>query len=447
MTEEYLSLLHDWAELQDEAKNSPRLLLLKQFRDDFFCIPGLSDELRLDPFSVLRTRYPGLDVNDIYGHVSHEVQHSLGNEYNHSYESTRLFHALNIDKKSRQLFRSLAPLHPGWRSWRSRQMKRFASEDCSIRSDHIMHIPFAIELTQGCSGGCSFCGLSASYLEQSESSFELLGVAFTDFLLQMKSVHGEFGKCGILYWATDPLDCVDYLQYAEAFRNVFNVLPSTTTALAAKYPHRFKAYIDAGGLERPWGLRCSLRSLSEYKKISDTLSLYERFSISFITQYREYAHLQAITGRSYDFDSSNHQQSQGGTIACMSGLLVSLPRLSVELITPCLAEPHHQNGYRSLLHANPTSACNLTESSEVIINQLPNIPFNLNDDLTVTIHPSQYLLYKNPEFPDLLNSLAHSSRSLQQIVATLSDRSQVQRMMLYCLELIQFGVLKTSVQS
>ena len=131
----------------------------------------------------------------------------------------------------------------------------------------------------------------------------------------------------------------------------------------------------------------------------------------------------------------------------MSGLLVSLPRLSVELITPCLAEPHHQNGYRSLLHAYPTSACNLTESSEVIINQLPNIPFNLNDDLTVTIHPSQYLLYKNPEFPDLLNSLAHSSRSLQQIVATLSDRSQVQRMMLYCLELIQFGVLKTPVQS
>ena len=445
MTAEYLSLLHEWSELQDEAKNSPRLLLLKKFRDDFICLPDLRDELRSDPFSILRTCYPGLDARDIFGHVSHEVQRSLGSNHNHSYESTRLRQALNIDKKSRQLFRSLGPLHSGWRSWRSRQMNRFASEDSSIRSEHIMHIPFAVELTEGCSGGCSFCGLSASYLEQSDSSFQLVGASFTDFLLQMNSVHGEFGKCGILYWASDPLDCVDYVLYAEAFRDVFNVFPSTTTALAAKYPQRFKAYIDAGGLERPWGLRCSLRSVIEYKQINESLSLYERFSICFIPQYREYASSQAIAGCSYNSNSSNDQQKQGGTIACMSGLLVSLPRLSVELITPCLAEPHHQNGYRSLLHAHPTSASELTKSSEVIINQLPNIPFSLNDDLAVTIHPSQYSLYMNPEFPNLLDNLAHKSCSLHQIVGSISDRTQIQRIMLYCLELIQFGVLKASV--
>lgn len=445
MLDSYTPLLDEWSILQSEASASPRLLQLKQFRDDYLCLPVLQGELSDDPTSVISTQYPLLRIQDIYHHVSKSVQDVLAPPPDASYESKRLIQALNIDIKARNLFRSLAPLHSGWRTWRARQIQRFASEDSSDREKHIMHIPFAVELTQGCSGGCSFCGLSASYLEDSDSSFQNAGQAFSNFLSQMMSVHGEFAKCGILYWASDPLDCIDYLHYATSFREVFNVMPSTTTALAAKYPLRFKAYIDSGGLTRPWGLRCSLRSVSEYIRIKEFTSITERFSISFLPQYRSNTQYQAIAGRSYTSNLSDNQQSQGGTIACMSGLLVSLPRFTVELVTPCLAEPNHQNGYRSLVTLTANSLVDLNDCVESMLSRLPIIPVDLSDSLRVTIHPTQYKFYRNDEFPDLLDHLSSTPLSLQQLIEPISDRLRIQRILAYCMELIQFGVLKVSI--
>ena len=129
MRDQFDSLCSDWQQIIHTASNSAKLLLLKQFRDDLHCLPELAEEFSADYSSVLRHRYPSLDVSDVYHHLSSDVQHILGDPPERSSDSTYLEEALKIDLKVRQYFRSITPLHNGWRSWRDSQIQRFHLED------------------------------------------------------------------------------------------------------------------------------------------------------------------------------------------------------------------------------------------------------------------------------------------------------------------------------
>ena len=132
-----------------------------------------------------------------------------------------------------------------YRAWRARQRARFAFAQGSARAALNPHLPFAVELTRGCSHRCWFCGVSAQPLaavlptdiEAWEEMLDALGAAF-----------GASAARGILYWATDPLDHPDYEAYAEAFRRRFGRFPSTTTAAPLADPARTRRLL---ALARP----------------------------------------------------------------------------------------------------------------------------------------------------------------------------------------------------
>lgn len=444
MPRSFDSLCVEWQDCFLDAARSQRLLLLKQFRDDFLCLPEFHNSLLADFSSVLRHRYPSLRIQDVYHHISSDIRSVLGDPPEPSDESRRLQDALLIDSQVRQFFRSIGPLDHGWRTWRETQIQRFHNEDSSFRESHIMYIPFAIELTQGCSGGCPFCGVSASYLDTSSSSSLDRFQPFKEFLLQMKDMHGNFGKSGVLYWASDPLDCPEYVDYAMIFKKVFDIWPSTTTALAEKYPIRFQKLLSTGILQRPWGVRCSLRNLNAYHKIKDSISLHDRFGIVFIPQFSASESTQANAGRHYSPTSENNEPQKGGTIACMSGLLVNLIQPRIELITPCLAEPHHQNGYRSLLRVEMDGLEQLSHYTANFISKLPILPIKMTDKLSVSIHSSQFHLYENKHCSGVLSLLSKTPLTLQQLKHTVSDDINQLSLFSYCLELMQHGVLHIS---
>ena len=442
----YEDLVKEWETLLRQASESARLCQLKEFRDDIQCLDGFSDELTKDYRRILSERYPLLRAADIYDHSTREVQLQLGNRVDPSEESISLSNALLIDSSVRQFFRNAEPSHKGWSTWRRQQIKRYSSEDTSVREKQIMYIPFAIELTEGCSGGCSFCGLSAPKLSNAGNRFSELKDEFRDLLLELKSSAGLLGQCGILYWATDPLDHDEYTSFARVFEEVFDIFPGTTTALGETHPRRLKELIMSNASKRPWGIRCSLRNQAAYKTIKRVTSPSERFGISFIPQFINLPKTKALAGRQLNHESVDNQQSQGGSIACMTGFLINLPSKRMNLITPCLAEAMNPNGYRTIFTQLPAEGAGLAGSVSTLINELPTPSLNIEDKLMMMIDPSQYKLYKKPGFPDLFKDLDQTPRSLKQLVERSHDYIDSQVLIRYYLELIQHGVLRVCRQ-
>ena len=56
------------------------------------------------------------------------------------------------------------PEYAGFRQWRQRQINRFFRQVGVQLASAVVHAPFSIELNQGCSVGCWFCGVDAPQL-------------------------------------------------------------------------------------------------------------------------------------------------------------------------------------------------------------------------------------------------------------------------------------------
>lgn len=332
------------------CENNKRLRQLKCITDDLLCLKH--SITREDLESLLNNEYTCLELKDVSGVLSTKVRNELGIDLTETQESKTLKRALNLDKDRREYAREKSmPKHKDWANWRASQIERLGDEDRSQRAQQIMHIPFAIELTNGCSGGCKFCGLSAKKLEPIDSDNENNHVLFRACLEALKKITGEaHGSMGILYWATDPMDFSAYSDYASTYAQVFGKLPGTTTALIDTQTERLKEYLSLYSRipSSPWSLRASLRSKHAYLKAKKELSELDRCRIKFIPQYLEEKMTYANAGRAFEGTSTAEGDQRGSTIACTTGFLIKLPSQSIELITPCRADKYNPNGYRVL---------------------------------------------------------------------------------------------------
>ena len=122
-----------------------------------------------------------------------------------------------------------------YQQWRARQRARTAYAVGAMIAPFQLHLPFAVELTRGCSLGCWFCGVSARPLNA------VLRTDLKRWEGLLRALRGVFGASvmrGFLYWATDPLDHPDYEAHAEVFRRVCGRFPPTTTAAPLADPAR-----------------------------------------------------------------------------------------------------------------------------------------------------------------------------------------------------------------
>ena len=242
---------------------------------------------------------------------------------------------------------------PAMRAWRERQVHRCAGELGLERSESIVHAPFCVELSRGCSVGCWFCGLSAGRLEDHLPYTPENAEAWRGMLAVLREEIGPGAKWGFCYWATDPLDNPDYERFLEDFQARMGVIPQTTTALALRDPGRTRRILLQARAGTPVVSRFSVLSPGLLKKIHETFTPEELLEVELVVQGEGSRLGKAFAGRARTGPRERavreglpvDREEHAGTIACVSGFLIQPLQGRVQLISPCRSGERWPEGY------------------------------------------------------------------------------------------------------
>jgi radical SAM family RiPP maturation amino acid epimerase len=258
------------------------------------------------------------------------------------------------------------PANPRFRAWRERQIARSYSELGRSVADELDFGTANYELSQGCSVGCWFCGLSAPrladiFLHTSENA--RLWREVVEVMLEICGP--QSAQSHILYWATDPLDNPDFEEFWLDFRAVVGVLPHTTTALPLKNANRTRAFLD---LRRRYGGfmdRFSILSLKILDRLHAEFDAEELSHVQCSLVNSQAVLPKANAGRFRDRALSQpailqHEADKfraipmrdnlqstdllGSTICCQAGFSLNMVRRHVRLISPCRANDRWPDG-------------------------------------------------------------------------------------------------------
>jgi len=257
------------------------------------------------------------------------------------------------------------------RAWRNRQMARLESQLGAGAHAGIVHAPFAVELSDGCSVGCWFCGVSA----KKKGGDYAYGREWQAVLEVLRRWIGPGGAGGFLYWASDPLDHPDYERFALDFARVFGRFPQTTTAIAHRDPERTRRLLALAQAHGCPVNRFSILSLGQFKRIMQAFTPLELLHCELVSQNAESNQQQSAAGRAR---GSSRLADRGdpapGTIACVSGFLLNMVTRSVRLITPCPASARWPDGYQVLAEARFRDAEELDTAIETMMRE--RMPFS-----------------------------------------------------------------------
>lgn len=421
-----------WNIYCNNFKESEKLRELKCCIDDLKCRTDVSINTKKELKIYLSKNYKTLSLVDISSFLSEKYRIQNDITLEQSDEAKILQTCMRMEDKYRNyLSNEIQPVNKSWNSWRNSQAKRYQSEDNSLRASKITYIAFAIELTDGCSGGCSFCGFSAHSLRKKQMSYEENQNDYRILLKEFSNLAGkEYAKTGVLYWATDPLDHPQYSLYAKDYAEIIGIYPHTTTAIAENNIELIKNIIreQRDYNKKPWNIRISLRSEKAYQYLCENLTLEDRSIIQMNPQYKSRQTSFARTGRAFKNSSKNDQAVHGGTIACMTGFLASLPKNKIQLITPCMANTKNINGYRILqttvvdesTNIHRTLAKTIKDADEPTINNKSLISFNAPASVAQTYKTKQGL-----HVPENLLDIKLKAEDFFKVFENFSDRREV----------------------
>lgn len=263
------------------------------------------------------------------------------------------------------------PHDPRHRAWRQRQVNRSLGHLGPDSYENIIHAPFAIELSEGCSVGCWFCGVSAERKQADFLYTEDNRRLWLEILTVLRRMVGPAAGQGFLYWATDPLDNPDYERFGLDFARICGKFPQTTTAQPQKHVERVRALLRLSAEHGCEINRFSILSLAIFKKVVEAFTAEELLHCELVLQDREATSIQSNSGRARgaaqlekraQADALDPRWREApGTIACVSGFLISMVRKSVRLITPCPSSDAWPNGYWVL------EECRFTDGEDLAV--------------------------------------------------------------------------------
>lgn len=245
-------------------------------------------------------------------------------------------------------------------AWRERQIKRCNSELGSSALS-IVHPVVAYELSQGCSVGCWFCGISAESFKGSFSYSDENAQLWLGVLEQSLAIMGPAASTGFCYWATDPCDNPEYDRFLEDYHKVFGVLPQTTTAIPLKNIELTRRIMALHEKYMCNPNRFSVLTVGILDKIYKTFTPDELLYTELVIQTKNSLLTKAVAGKALEKYKKNQQKGleapksevvkssaefDHSTIACVSGFLVNMMSQTVELIAPTRASEAWPKGYR-----------------------------------------------------------------------------------------------------
>ncbi len=246
-----------------------------------------------------------------------------------------------------------ASMDPRYAAWRQRQMRRAELELNQFVSNSIVHAPFCIELCQGCSVGCWFCGISAPKLDDILYYTPENAALFSSMVETLQGLFGEQAGYGFCYWATDPIDNPDYEKFMVDFHRITGTFPQTTTALPLKDLDRTRRLLELSQQKGGMLDRFSVLSLKQLMRIHEEFTPEQLLYVELVTQNKESHQAKSRAGRAMaraerrpdNGATPIGNQVADGTIACVSGFLINAVRRTVQLISPCQASQRFPLGY------------------------------------------------------------------------------------------------------
>lgn len=221
------------------------------------------------------------------------------------------------------------------------------------RGDAITHPIFSFELSKGCSVGCWFCALGANsfkgHFERNPANVsvwkDILGVAVDLF--------GPAVQTSFCYWATEPFDNPNYLDFLQDYKDIVGVLPQTTSAVPTRdmvWTRRLIGMVKSGDALPS---RFSIVSARALKEVHRQFSPEELLRFELLMQLKESAYGKARAGKTFAKVNSPEKKDGGlqvgpapSSIACVSGYLVNMMDRTIKLVTPCQATEKWPLGFR-----------------------------------------------------------------------------------------------------
>ncbi|WP_269517548.1 radical SAM family RiPP maturation amino acid epimerase [Alteromonas sp. BMJM2] len=230
--------------------------------------------------------------------------------------------------------------------------------ELGVHDSKVVHAPFAIELNQGCSVGCWFCGVSAEKLTE-KSIYDRFEKEWKGICSALNRYFGDNCRKGFLYWATEPMDSTDYEKFQSDFIAETGYIPQVTTAVGHKHVDRIKRILREPNAKLATIHRFSCLSVAQLKRVHREFNSVELLFTECIPQNKESIFSKANAGkaRNSEFiayklgDVSEEVQRKimskvSPSIACVSGFLINITTKNIKLISPCPATNEWPNGYR-----------------------------------------------------------------------------------------------------
>ncbi|QNJ06872.1 radical SAM family RiPP maturation amino acid epimerase [Synechococcus sp. MEDNS5] len=328
-------------------------------------------------------------------------------------------------------------------NWRKRHIRAMRDE-LDWYGHSIDHPTFSIELGIGCTVGCTFCAFDAKKHEINfDYNDDVNRELFVEVARSLKKILGDNG-CGggMLYYATEPNDNPNYLDFLQEYYQVTGHKLCTSTArydiewiqklkdfystpTPLPWPrlsvlsrhcmekiHKHFAPID---FIYPWILAQSIEMEDERSKVPGGR---ERFGLKQLADVKD--------ARNYKSEEEvDYSKIPQGSIACVTGFKINMVKKTITAVSPCYTSYKWTHGYREYGTVNFTTpesvypaflelieSCMHKEMTEsMVYSWRDNLEVRLHNDGFELVSPYKYYTFRGTKLYKVLGEITSHCQS------------------------------------
>jgi radical SAM family RiPP maturation amino acid epimerase len=435
------------------ARQSPyaaELAAVKRFGERWRADRTFREALPHDPVGVAK-QY-GLEADPLELRSLWDIQYNAAQAADwqppQAVQRYRLFVREKLLHREGLRARECVPADPRHRAWRQRQVARTLTHLGPRNYDGIIHAPFAVEVSSGCSVGCWFCGVSAERRKEDFLYTPENAILWREMLETLHRSLGAAATTGFTYWATDPLDNPDYEKLCIDLADICGRFPQTTTAQPQRQVERVRNLLRLSADRGCTINRFSMLTLRQFNQVMEAFSAEELLHCEIVAQNPEASHIQGNAGRARASKRlqknavahgliDNSWEKVPGTIACVSGWLINMVERRIRLITPCPSSDRWKDGYWVLDDRNFSDGADFADLIEEMTERHmpPSLraaaPARFRSDLDVTFDGNSILargygatttVAGGPHLAELAAGLTAGGLSAGELAVDLEDR-------------------------